>query len=333
MSQDPQPTRTAAASPARRAFVVLAVAAVYLAAAYAGLAFASSATRESLVWPAAGLALAAVVLGGPWFAAAVFLGGLVFDLASGVPPALALLLSTGRAAGALAGRHMVQGSGDFSPRLEKVRDVVWLVAGGAVVSPLVAATAGTLALLGAGSIAAADAAHVWLTWWRGDALGILFLAPAILTWASARRPAGAVAPAAGIALAAGAALAIGGAFVASTLVVAADHGGVGAANVVVFALFALSMWPATRLPVREVATFMLAMAACTILATAAGFGPFAAEYGESALSVLHSFLAFVALTALLVAAAGEEGRAARRELAASEARFRSLTEPVSYTHL
>ena len=48
--------------------------------------------------------------------------------------------------------------------------------------PLVSASVGTGSLFGTGVIALPAVADVWMDWWLGDALGVMFAAPLLLSW-------------------------------------------------------------------------------------------------------------------------------------------------------
>jgi len=309
-----------ARSPGRQALLIAAVALAYFLTAEAGLAFAAVRGEASLVWPAAGVALAAALLGGWWTAVGVLIGGVGLNLAMGVPSGTALTIGAGSALAALSGRLLLWMPGKFSARLETVRDVAWVAFPGAFVSTIVAATVGTAARVGSGALPVGEIASTALTWWRGDALGVLLVTPLVLAWAARPRPSAAT----GVAV--GAAGAMGFAFVASTSLVKADPTNAALGNFLVFGFFALAMWPATRLSVRDVATFNIVLAAIAMLGTAMGVGPFSVEYAREGLSVLHTFLVFLSITTLFVSASAHERRTAVRELALGEARFRSLTE-------
>src|SRR6266550_4566909 len=62
---------------------------------------------------------------------------------------------------------------------------VWPPAGtvlAALLSTMVSATLGVFSLLGGGLLAWSAASRVWLTWWLGDAVGDIVIAPALILW-------------------------------------------------------------------------------------------------------------------------------------------------------
>jgi integral membrane sensor domain MASE1 len=63
-----------------------------------------------------------------------------------------------------------------------VRDVLGLIVFGAVLAMGVTATNGVLNLALAGVVSWSSSVSVWWVWWVGDAMGVLLVAPVILTW-------------------------------------------------------------------------------------------------------------------------------------------------------
>ena len=296
------------------------VAIAYFVLSQAGQAFATIAGGASLVWPAAGLALGAVMLGGPLYALAVAVGACVGYMAIGGTALAGVMIGCGSATAALSGAALLRRFGDFSPRLGRVRDVYWLAGFGAVVSTMLAATFGALALVTAGVVPRSTAGSAWLTWWGGDALGVLLITPVLLVWAQRPRPdANTV-----VAFAAG--VAISGIVFLGSAILRGVLPGSASQEIVAFALLPLAIGPALRLGMRDIATLNLVVSLGLIAGTAAGMGPFAAEFGRDGMVAAHAALIFVALTTLIVCAASTERRAAIVGLAESEARFRSLTE-------
>ncbi len=89
---------------------------------------------------------------------------------------LALILTLGYGSAGLMLRYVVQ----LNPDLCRLRDVIWLVGVGIILTPFAVATSavGALALLGA--IPAAEIRSSILTFWIGDAIGVATFAPWLL---------------------------------------------------------------------------------------------------------------------------------------------------------
>src|SRR5262249_9789381 len=71
--------------------------------------------------------------------------------------------------------------------LERLRDVLGLIVLAAGLSTLVSATIGVTSGWLGGVIPAAKYGEAWLSWWLGDALGDLVLAPLLFVWSGRGR--------------------------------------------------------------------------------------------------------------------------------------------------
>lgn len=163
---------------------LLALAAAYgLFAAAAQMHFTPSgdATSASLVWPASGLALAALLLGGARLWPAILLSKLACNLLGGQALAAGLLGAAGASAAALLGCWLLQRAPDFDHRLVRPQDFLWLTVA-ALLSPVPSALLGSGGLLLSGDLPPTAWPGSLLHWWQGDALGVLLSAPLLLVW-------------------------------------------------------------------------------------------------------------------------------------------------------
>jgi K+-sensing histidine kinase KdpD len=156
------------------------LAAVYFAAAKGGLLLATVGAQVTLVWPPTGLALAALLLGGPRLWPGVALGATLVNASTGVPPATACGMGMGNTLEAVTAVAMLRRFG-FQASLDRLRDVLALVALAAGLSTIASATVGVASLLLGGVLPRRSVATAWGTWWLGDALGDLVVAPLLLT--------------------------------------------------------------------------------------------------------------------------------------------------------
>jgi signal transduction histidine kinase len=175
----------------RLLLLVAAVALGYYMAGRLGLLLAIPPGYATAVSPAAGLALAAVLLGGPRAAAGVWLGSLLLNgghafatsapLTSLIVPAI---VAAGAAAQALLGAYLIRRFVGSANLLTQELDVVRTLLLGGPLACLVNAVVGVTALWLAGDL---SGAAIWLnlwTWWVGDSIGVLVFAPLILVWAA-----------------------------------------------------------------------------------------------------------------------------------------------------
>lgn len=159
---------------------VLCLAAVYYGAAKLGLRLAFETPSVTAVWAPTGIALAALVLFGFRLWPGVALGALLANASTGIPLLALLGITTGNTLEAVVGAYLLMRLTDFRPALDRVIDVLLLVALGAVLSTMVSATIGTGSLLATGEIDGADFGSAWRTWWLGDMGGDLVVAPALM---------------------------------------------------------------------------------------------------------------------------------------------------------
>ena len=293
--------------------VVVALAAAYVAAARLGLSVATVGRSVTLVWPPTGISLAALFLLGRRFWPGVALGAfLVNALTPGVPVVAALGIATGNTLEALAGASMLHGLG-VDRALARMRDVLALAIGAALLSPVASASLGVASLRLGGVLAPPATLSAWIAWWTGDVLGGLVVAPVLLTWTNRStwrsvrsRPLEALA---GVAVTAGVAQVVfsGAPWLKPIL------------PPLPYLVFPSLVWLALRFGPGGGAAASLAVAVPAVLETVAGHGPMlGATMGASLLSV-DTFLAVAAVTALLLgslAAERERALALREEFIA-----------------
>ncbi len=188
----------------------------------------------------------------------------------------------------------------FDARLQRLADVLVLVALGALVSTAISATVGVAALHLGGIASAATLGRTWRAWWLGDVMGDLLVAPLLLiAWARPplRLRAHPVSEAGLSALA-----------IAATVgFVFASRQPVLELHVPGYLLFPVLLIVTTRLGQygASVANFLVAAAA--IAFTASGYGPFVRSAGLSEnLLQLQMFMGVLAITTLALGAAVAE---------------------------
>ena len=189
------PVRTAISTAAqprtwqRWALATLLTAAGYFVAGWLALMLAIPPGYASPLYPGAGLALAAVLVYGRIALPGVLLGSFLVPALlaapSGLPPPLALLLSSVTALGATLqaalGVALVRWRLKGALELAEPREVAsFCLLAGALACGLNASLS-TLALSWAGVVPAGARAFTWWTWWVGDTLGVLIGAPILLT--------------------------------------------------------------------------------------------------------------------------------------------------------
>lgn len=289
------------------------LAALYLAAGLLGLSLDPVSDFAALVWPASGLALAALVLGGRGLWPGVAAGALLVNLRAGralepgVHPFVAVGIAAGNTLGALLGAWLVERA-RIRPALDRLRDVTAFIGLAALASTLVSPSVGATSLWLGGHLALAELPATWRAWWVGDAIGVLLVTPAALAWATAR-PARVEAGRAGLALALGALL-LGGALA----IFVGPSAGAPAAHGLVYALFPLLIAASLAFGLRGATTATLLVTAVAVGATTLGRGPFVREELHDGLLLLQTFMGITATTFVVLAAVTAERERALRTL-------------------
>jgi len=176
----------------RSVVAVLTLAAAYVVAGWLGLWLAIPPGYATALWPASGLALAGVLIGGPRVWPGIWLGSFVVNLGTAfdATQAAALLTSvaipTGIGVGAtvqaLVGASLVRRLVGFPSALTGGHEIATFLLLGGPVSCLVSATVGVTTLAVSGQIPWTLFAITWGTWWVGDAVGVLIATPLVLSW-------------------------------------------------------------------------------------------------------------------------------------------------------
>ena len=159
----------------------------YFVSGVAGLQLGVLQGYASPLFPAAGWALAALLVFGSRVLPAVWVGafltnlvveignGAVWTLSSG---AVAALIAVGACAQALLGSALVRRRlGDAWRQLENNGEIIAFSVLGGPVACMVSASVGVLSLVAFGIVPGADFLFTWWNWWLGDTLGVLIGAP------------------------------------------------------------------------------------------------------------------------------------------------------------
>jgi PAS domain S-box-containing protein len=281
---------------------------IYFVVARLGLSLDAVSGVAAAVWPPTGIALAALLLYGYRLWPGIAVGALLVNVSVGVPVLAACGIALGNTLEALIGTVLLVRVVGFRPSLDRLQDVLGLVVLAAGLSTLVSATLGVTSGWFGGIIPAHAYGRAWWTWWLGDAMGALVVAPLLLVWCGRERTA---LPPRWIAEAVGVFVAVGA---LSFLVFASSLA--PALNDFPYSIFPLLVWGAVRLGQQGTVTATALASAIAIWGTAHGLGPFTRSSLHESLFVLQAFMAIVAVTILVLAAVVAERRqaeAAERE--------------------
>ena len=304
----------------------MALAAAYAVIATVGLRLGATLHTAPPLWPAAGLAIAALCIGGVRLWPGITLGTLIAVAPRGNGAILTAAIAAATTLEAIAAALLLRAFADFRTDLRRARDACALVIIGGIVAPAIGATIGA----GLFALTATTADHAfateWLAWFLGDAMGVIIFAPLVLAWAARyrdavrpSRPRETVAFAVGLAVSTVFALE-GGALIS------------GESKPFIFVTFPFIVWGALRLGLRLTTTAVALLAVATSLAAAAHLGVFAGGPADVA-ALLQTYLATAAATALIVASSAAERRDAVARLTQSERQLSMVFDSNSDTLL
>ncbi|HSS60168.1 MAG TPA: MASE1 domain-containing protein [Candidatus Limnocylindrales bacterium] len=159
---------------------IVLVAIAYWAAARVSLDLALVRGQVTPIWPPTGIALVTFLILGNRMWPAIALGAFAVNLPLGPSPAGAALIAGGNTLAPLAAAQLLHRAG-FRYRLDRLRDAIAIVVLGALIGMTISATVGTAVLTIFGAVPMSSFASTWAVWWAGDAMGVLLVAPALLS--------------------------------------------------------------------------------------------------------------------------------------------------------
>ncbi len=292
--------------------ITFSVAAVYFAAAELGLSLAFIHANVSPVWPPTGVAIAAVLLLNKRALPGVLLGAFVANFLTPIPVGTAIGIAVGNTLEAWTVAWLL-GRVDFQLMLNRARDVAWFVAA-AVVGTMVSATIGNISLCVGNAASWQNFGSLWLTWWLGDLVGGLSLAPLLLIWGSRSQPIIGKRWVEALVL-----------FTSLFIISMVIFGGWFPSAVKTYPLahltFPFLIWAAFRLGHRGTTLAIVMLSAVSVWGTRHGFGPFARGTPNESLLLVQVFVGAGSVMVMFLATVVEERRVAAKTVRDSEHRL------------
>ncbi len=310
--------QTESASPRQYFLKVAVVFALYLAAGKLGLSVPFTSGNVSPVWPASGVALASVLLWGYEVWPGLALAAFFVNFLSPIPALSCIGIALGNTSSALFGGYLLRRFINDRPSFERLRDVLGLIAFGAAIAPMLAASLGATTLLLTHVRAWSGFSSAWRVWWLGDAMGVLIITP--LFFATRRelttslKKSSIIEPFA---------LLFG--LIATCLAIFGGRLGLGMKDdTLAFLAFPFVIWAAIRFRAfgAAIATFLIA--GISVWGTAHGNGPFIKHNPLHDAALLQIFIAVTAITGLVLGAVITERAEAGEASATKDKLLREL---------
>ncbi|HVI91599.1 MAG TPA: ATP-binding protein [Dongiaceae bacterium] len=293
-------------TPGQMATAAVLIAVAYGATGWAGLRIPFSATYATLIWAPSGIALYGVLRWGWAGALGTALGVVLLNFATRQTTGFMAIDAVGASLAATIAAWLL-GDGRFDRLFGDPKRVTRYLLGAVLASPVISAAIGASALKTIGLPVSAPWLHVFVTWWAGDAMGILAITPALLALSHLRRLRQARQWLEFVIIA--------GSFAATWYLLFAVVGDRNTALPLSYLAIPLMIWIALRFDQAVTLLTSLVVILVAILATARGFGPFVLPDGiEPSYVFLHGYLAVIAVTALYLSASAAAGRRALADL-------------------
>lgn len=289
---------------------IVLLTAAYIAAAKLGLLLTFSHDHVTAVWPPTGIAVAALMVFGVRLWPGVLLGAVIANISDGAPLPVAAGIGVGNALAPVVATVVLRRLGVVRT-LARLRDVLLVATVGGLGAMTISATFGTAVLTVAGEPRSVE---IWRLWWVGDAMGVILVAPFLLTILSK--------PLRSSLLGSWHAVILLTSFAAVTLFAVQTDSAAG------YLVIPLAMWTAIRLEQEGAAAAVLLMSAIDLWH--ASVSPQPDMPIDQQLMALQGVNATIALVLLALAAMMSERRRATEELRRSaddlEERVRQRTE-------
>ena len=270
------------------------------------------------IWPPTGIALVALLLFGRRVWPGVAVAAFLVNLPISPSPLVAMGIAAGNTLAPLLAATLLRRA-KFRTDLDRLRDAVAIVLLGALVAMTVSATGGTASLLLSGAIRPGAYWSTWSVWWTGDAMGVLVVAPFLLSLRSGRGR-----PPMPWSRRAEAALLFAGLGLVAHVVFQSDLQ-------VQYLVFPFLGWAAWRFRQRAAASAALLASGMAIWAAVQDTGPFAHATLVEKMVNLQVFNASAALCSVVLATVAAERLRdiAQRKQAEEELAHRALHDPLT----
>lgn len=305
---------------AKDILLMAAICALYVISGKLGLKLAFENPSATSVWAPTGIAIASFLIFGYRIWPAIFLGAFLTNITTAGTVVTTLGISFGNTFEGLVGAYLVSEYAGGRNAFYSTKNVFKFTFLACMVAPAISATMGVLSLSLSGLSPWKEFSSVWFTWWMGDLVGALIVAPPLILWSLAPMWRMSIERKIRIIFLFFILIITGfiiffGVFPYSFLIIP------------VLTLFAFRVNP------RESSLAVLMLAMIAIWGTLKGYGPFTPnestpEAINSALLTLQAFFGVVAMTVMSFSASSMEERVSRAKLEESIAEDEALLESI-----
>lgn len=285
---------------------VVAVAAAYVVGGKLGLRLANVNPSATVVWPPAGIALAAFLVIGYRVWPVILVAAFMVNLTTAGNAATSLGIATGNTLEAAVGAYLVNRFAHGGEVFDREENIVRFAILAGMSSTVVSATIGVTCLALSGFADWSQYGAIWSEWWMGDMIGILVVAPPLVLWSTrpVRLWTGRISEPAVL-------------FLGLMLIGLGVFGGLIPSTATDYPLFLcipFLLWAAFRFTQRQAATATMLLSGIAIWGTLYGFGPFIRQSPHQSILLLQAFTGLMSVMTLAVAALVKQHRQVEEDL-------------------
>lgn len=291
----------------RGVLIMLSIAVLYFAAARFGFLMAFATKQVTAVWPPTGIAFVAYVIFGFRIWPGVYLGAFAANAMSSESLLTAAGIAVGNTLAGIVGLYLMRRIVGAGNMLGRPSGILGLLLFGGMAGAVVSASNGVANLALGGIVPWSAYGSVWWVWWVGDTLGVMLIAPLLLSWLTRREsdirrrlPELWSLAAALLVLCY---LALSGEVLRNAALFRIEY-----------SIFPILIWIALRFGQREVASAVVLVSAFAIWGAIHDRGPFAIGSFDQRLTLLDLFLAVTSVTGLTLGAVTAARRRAEAAL-------------------
>lgn len=299
--------------------------ALYFIGGFLGLhsSFNDHGAEIILIWPPAGIAVAAFLVLGYRFWPGVFLGAMILSLITYPSWIFALMSGVGSVAGALICCYLLERLTSFDRKLNRSEDIVALISFSALGAVVIAAFNAVSLEWNGGSSDVEAFGAIWFRWWVQNTMGLWILTPLLLSFAldHYKTPLRI-----GRILEFGACMAL---LLLGTVISFNSWYFYGLKSYpLAYLPYPFLVWAALRFEQKGASLGVIVVSALAIYGLLEGKGPFQSDLLVESLMLLGAYLGFLSVSVHLVASTAAHRRLASEALESSEWQLRSTLESI-----
>ena len=285
---------------------------VYFLAGRFGLSLAFFHESASPVWPPTGIGLACALIWGRHLLPGVFVGAFFVNYLTQASLPAVIGIATGNTLEILTAALLAERCSGGKRTFDRAINVIRFILLAALPGTIVGATAGVFSLCAFGSAVWGDFPAVWLTWWLGDFVSALTIAPFLLIWHSSFRLVKRSSRLLETAC-------LGATVLCVSTVAFSYFPFEGTLQYELdFLLIPVLLWAAYRFKQPGAASASFLISAIAIWATLNGHGPFQQADKNTSLLLLQAFMGTITITSLVLGAVVSEATVAEENWRSQE---------------